>query len=115
MSARLDTLSRQADLLNNDGMSAKRVGEQGPTPIISGMSCSSDGDHHGRWEHIPCPVCGADRFRMLFKKRGEPIAECRACGLILIDLRPVQAQVIDTVVARGFNWKPGIRILASVA
>lgn len=56
MSARLDKLSRQADLLNNDGVSAKRGGEQ---------------------------------------------------------VRPPKHRL--QVIARGFNWKPGIKILASGA
>ena len=49
-----------------------------------------------RWEHIACPICGQDQFRPLFEKQGEPFVQCAGCSLVLINPRPVYAQVLET-------------------
>ena len=49
-----------------------------------------------RWEEISCPVCNGGDFVELFKKLDEPFVKCVNCGLVLINPRPVYAQVLDT-------------------
>ncbi len=48
------------------------------------------------WQHLDCPVCGGKHFTQLFEKAGEPFVQCDGCGLVLINPRPVYAQVLDT-------------------
>lgn len=50
--------------------------------------------HH--WEDIPCPVCDGQQFTELFRKHGEPFVQCNDCGLILINPRPIHAEVLET-------------------
>jgi 2-polyprenyl-3-methyl-5-hydroxy-6-metoxy-1,4-benzoquinol methylase len=49
-----------------------------------------------RWEEISCPVCNGGSFVELFKKLDEPFVKCVNCELVLINPRPVYAQVLDT-------------------
>lgn len=49
-----------------------------------------------RWETIPCPVCAGTHFTALFKVQEEPFVRCQGCGLILINPRPLYAQVLET-------------------
>jgi 2-polyprenyl-3-methyl-5-hydroxy-6-metoxy-1,4-benzoquinol methylase len=48
------------------------------------------------WDTLPCPVCGGTRFTELFRKHGEPFSKCHGCGLVLINPRPVYAEVLQT-------------------
>lgn len=48
------------------------------------------------WEEIPCPVCGGTVFTELFRKHDEPFVQCKGCSLILINPRPVHAEVLET-------------------
>ncbi len=52
--------------------------------------------HISNWEHIDCPVCGGASFTELFRKHDEPFVQCDGCGLILINPRPVHAEVLET-------------------
>lgn len=49
-----------------------------------------------QWETINCPVCGDDRFTLIFKKNNEPFVKCNQCGLLLINPRPVYEKVFNT-------------------
>lgn len=42
-----------------------------------------------KWQHIPCPICGAEAFTRLFTKDHEPFVKCHDCGLVLINPRPM--------------------------
>lgn len=48
------------------------------------------------WERIDCPVCDGASFKELFRKHGEPFVSCEGCGLILINPRPIHAEVLET-------------------
>ena len=48
------------------------------------------------FERIACPVCDGTAFAALFEKQGEPFVRCEACGLVLINPRPVFGVVADT-------------------
>lgn len=48
------------------------------------------------WEEIACPICAGSVFTELFRKHGEPFVQCAQCGLILINPRPVHAEVLET-------------------
>jgi 2-polyprenyl-3-methyl-5-hydroxy-6-metoxy-1,4-benzoquinol methylase len=41
----------------------------------------------------PCPLCDADARRLLLRKNGYEIAQCRACGLGYVDPMPSPAQL----------------------
>lgn len=60
------------------------------------------------WELISCPVCGGEDFTLLFRLQEENFVQCDNCGLILINPRPVYAQVLETYDAeysRGYVKK----------
>lgn len=56
------------------------------------------------WEKIDCPVCGQDSFSHVFDKNNEPFVRCDYCSLLLINPRPVYAQVLDTY-SRNYSEK----------
>ncbi len=54
------------------------------------------GQAHTDWETIACPVCAGSVFQTLFEKDNEPFVQCENCRLVLINPRPVYAQVLNT-------------------
>lgn len=65
-------------------------------------------DAHTRWEEIACPVCDGEAFTFLFEKLGEPFVRCEGCGLVMINPRPVFAEVqrtYDADYSRGYVRK----------
>ena len=47
-------------------------------------------------ETVACPVCNGESFVALFEKNNEPFVRCTDCGLVLINPRPIYAQLLDT-------------------
>jgi 2-polyprenyl-3-methyl-5-hydroxy-6-metoxy-1,4-benzoquinol methylase len=50
------------------------------------------------WQHLPCPVCEGSSFTKLFEKGGEPFVRCNGCTLVMINPRPVYADIIHTYI-----------------
>lgn len=53
-------------------------------------------------EHVPCDLCGADAYRVLYRKPDNwlrldlfqfPVVECTGCGLVYVNPRPNMAQM----------------------
>lgn len=48
------------------------------------------------WQHLSCPVCEGSSFTQLFEKDGEPFVRCNRCTLVMINPRPIYADIIHT-------------------
>ncbi|MBN1594221.1 MAG: class I SAM-dependent methyltransferase [Candidatus Coatesbacteria bacterium] len=47
-------------------------------------------------EHVHCPLCGADDYRLLsIQKEFYGVAKCRVCGLVYLNPRPAQESIAD--------------------